>query len=52
MALLARHQIDAKLFAQRNQVAPGVTVTFGILGDQLLDARRRHGHGPLPFRPA
>ena len=47
--LLARHQIDAKLVGKRNQVAPGMTVTFGILGDQLLDAGRRHGHHPLLF---
>ena len=26
-----------------------MTVTFGISGDQLLDARRRHGHRPLLF---
>ena len=47
--MLARHQIDAKLIAKRNQVAPGVTVTFGILGNELLDARRRHGHRPFLF---
>ena len=50
--LLARHQIDAKLVSKRNQVAPGMTVTFDILGDQLLDAGHRHGHRSAPFHPA
>ena len=47
--VLARHQIDAKLVGKRNQVAPGMTVTFGILGNQLLDAGHRHGNRPLLF---
>ena len=46
---LARHQIDAKLVSKRDQVAPGMTVTFDVLGNQLLDASRRHGHRPLLF---
>src|SRR6516164_8566472 len=47
--LLARHQIDAKLVGKHDQVAPGLMVTFDKLGNQLLDARLRHAHGPLPF---
>ena len=47
--MLASDQIDAEFIAKRNQVAPGVTVTFGILGNELLDAHRRHGHRPLLF---
>ena len=47
--LLARHQIDAKLAAKLDEVAPGLMVTFDILGNHLLDPRLRHGHGLLPF---
>jgi hypothetical protein len=32
--VLARHQIDAKLIGKHNQVAPGMTVTSGILGNR------------------
>src|SRR5262245_20673797 len=45
--LLARHQINAKLVGERHQVAPGMTVAFDILGNQLLNARHRHGNCPL-----
>src|SRR6516162_3145506 len=37
--LLARHQIDAKLAAKLDEVAPGLMVTFDILGHHLLDPR-------------
>ena len=47
--LLARHQIDAKLVGKLDQVTAGLMVTFDKLGNQLLDASLRHGHGLLPF---
>ena len=36
---LARHQIDAKLVCIRKQVAPGMTVTFGVAGIEQLVAQ-------------
>src|SRR6266704_1314064 len=47
--LLARHQIYAKLVGKHDEVTPRLMVTFDKLGNQLLDASLRHGHGPLPF---
>src|ERR1700756_1937678 len=46
---LARQQIDTKLVAEHDEVAPGLMITLGKLGNQLLDAGLRHAHGPLPF---
>jgi hypothetical protein len=46
---LARQQIDIKLVAKHDEVAPGLMITLGKLGNQLLDAGLGHGHGPLPF---
>src|SRR5438034_2849510 len=44
---LAHHQIDAKLVSERDDVAPGMTIAFGKLGHQLLDAGGRHGNHPF-----
>src|SRR5262249_37449983 len=45
--LLARDQIDAESVGQRDHIAPRMTVTFGILGNQLFDASGRHRNQPL-----
>ena len=50
--VLAGHQIDAKLVSKRNQVAPGMMVTLGILGNQLLDPSDRQGNRLLLSHPA
>ncbi len=42
-------EIDVKLVGKNDKVPPGMTVAFGILGNQLLDSRDRHGDGPFPF---
>ena len=45
--LLPRQEIEAKFIGKSNQVAPGLTGTFDILGNQLLDTGHAHGHHPL-----
>jgi hypothetical protein len=45
--LVARCQIDAKSIGKCNQVASGMTIPFDILGNQLFNARHRHGNRPL-----
>jgi len=47
--VLARQQINAKFVRDSDEVAPGVPITFGELGNELLDASHRHGNDPLLF---
>jgi hypothetical protein len=46
---LALHQIDIKLVANNDEVAPSLMITLGKLGNQLLDAGLRRGRYPLLF---
>ena len=45
--VMASQPIDAKLLSVVEDVAPSVTITLRVLGDQLLDAGLGHGKGPL-----
>jgi hypothetical protein len=42
--VLARQQIHAKFVREREEIPPSMTVTFGELDNELLDASHRHGN--------
>src|SRR5262249_19610697 len=48
-AAVAGDQINSELAAKPDDVAPCMPIALGILGGQLLHARFRLSHGPLPF---
>ena len=44
LLVLTTHEVDAGFFRQSQDVAPGVSIAGGILGDQLLDPGGSRGN--------
>jgi hypothetical protein len=44
LLVLTAHEVDAGFFRQSEDVAPGVSIAGGILGDQLLDPGGSRGN--------
>jgi hypothetical protein len=51
LLVLTAHEVDSGFFRQSEDVAPGVSIAGGILGDQLLDPGGSGGNTLCAPRP-